>query len=173
MSLLVKYNVNVEIIIYLNLIVLVDQDNLTISQLICLHSNHVTSIASEWTLSWICYTTMCRNSINFLDNPGHVTLWWLEVVLVVYARVQYVSCSHTSGSQIAGKMLVSSESLIIICISPYLIIYLRTNVLYERGISSIWDISLIVFLNISVASPTPLRGLPTITIVWGGGGGGK
>ncbi len=41
-------------------------------------------LASEWTL--ICHTIMPTNTINFLYNPGHVTLWCLEVVLVVYAR---------------------------------------------------------------------------------------
>ncbi len=35
----------------------------------------------------ICHTTMCRNSINFLYNPVHMTLSCLEVVLVVYVRV--------------------------------------------------------------------------------------
>ncbi len=35
----------------------------------------------------ICHTTMCRHSINFLYNSCHVTLWCLEVVPVVYARV--------------------------------------------------------------------------------------
>ncbi len=33
------------------------------------------------------HTTMHRNSINFLYNPGHVTLLCLEVVPVLYARV--------------------------------------------------------------------------------------
>ncbi len=28
---------------------------------------------------------MCRNTINLLYNPGHVTRWCLEVVLVVFA----------------------------------------------------------------------------------------
>ncbi len=34
------------------------------------------------------------NAINFLYNPGHVTLWCLEVVPVVYARVlrSFKSC---------------------------------------------------------------------------------
>ncbi len=35
----------------------------------------------------ICHTIMCRDPINFLYNPGHMTLWCLEVVPVVYARV--------------------------------------------------------------------------------------
>ncbi len=39
------------------------------------HSNHVTSSKGVDTL--ICHTTMRRNSINFLYNPGHVTLWCL------------------------------------------------------------------------------------------------
>ncbi len=36
------------------------------------HSNHVISGKQVDTL--ICYTTMHRNAINFLYNPGHVTL---------------------------------------------------------------------------------------------------
>ncbi len=36
------------------------------------HSNHVTSSKQADTL--ICHTTMRRNPINFLYNPGHVTL---------------------------------------------------------------------------------------------------
>ncbi len=42
-----------------------------------------------WLLALICHTTMCRNSNNFLYNPGHVTLWCLEVVLVVYASMWF------------------------------------------------------------------------------------
>ncbi len=49
------------------------------------HSNHVTSNKQVDTL--ICYSTMHRNAINFLYNPGHMTFWCLEVVQVVYARV--------------------------------------------------------------------------------------
>ncbi len=30
---------------------------------------------------------MCMNAINFLYNSGHVILWCLEVVPVVYTRV--------------------------------------------------------------------------------------
>ncbi len=30
---------------------------------------------------------MCRNAINFPYNPGHVTLWSLEVVPVLYAKL--------------------------------------------------------------------------------------
>ncbi len=29
---------------------------------------------------------MCRNPINFLYNPGHVTLWYVKVGLVANAR---------------------------------------------------------------------------------------
>ncbi len=36
------------------------------------HSNHVTSSQRVDTL--ICHTTMCRHSINFLYNSGHMTL---------------------------------------------------------------------------------------------------
>ncbi len=36
------------------------------------HSNHMTSSKRADTL--MCRTTMCRNSINFLYNLGHVTL---------------------------------------------------------------------------------------------------
>ncbi len=50
------------------------------------HSNYVTS--SKWVDTLICHTTMHRNSINFPYNPGHMTFWCLEVVLVVYAKVQ-------------------------------------------------------------------------------------
>ncbi len=49
------------------------------------YSNHMTSRKRVDTL--ICHTTIGRNSINFLYNPGHVTLCCLEVVPVVYARV--------------------------------------------------------------------------------------
>ncbi len=49
------------------------------------HSNHMTSSKLADTL--ICHTTMCRNPINFIIyNPGHVTLWCVEVVLVANAR---------------------------------------------------------------------------------------
>ncbi len=47
------------------------------------HSNHVTSSKQVDTL--ICHTTICRNAINVLYIPGHVTLWCLEVVPMVYA----------------------------------------------------------------------------------------
>ncbi len=50
----------------------------------CTYSNHVTSSKQADTL--ICHTTMCRISINFIHNPGHVTLWCLEVVPVANAR---------------------------------------------------------------------------------------
>ncbi len=46
------------------------------------HSNHVTSSKRAETL--ICHTTI--HSINFLYNPGHVTLWFLEVGPVSNAR---------------------------------------------------------------------------------------
>ncbi len=36
------------------------------------HSNHVTSSKRAHTL--ICHTIMRRNPINFLYNPGHVTI---------------------------------------------------------------------------------------------------
>ncbi len=42
-------------------------------------------LASEWTL--ICHTTMRRNTINCLYSPGHMNLWCLEVVPVVYAKI--------------------------------------------------------------------------------------
>ncbi len=48
------------------------------------HSNHVTS--SKRANIQICHTTIRRNSINFLYNPGHVTLWCLEVVPVENVR---------------------------------------------------------------------------------------
>ncbi len=34
----------------------------------------------------ICHVTMCRNTIDFGYNSGHVALWCLEVVPVLYAR---------------------------------------------------------------------------------------
>ncbi len=34
----------------------------------------------------ICHTTMCKNLINFLYNPGHVTLWCVEVGPMANAR---------------------------------------------------------------------------------------
>ncbi len=37
--------------------------------------------------SLICHFTMCWNLINFLYNQGHVIIWCLEVVPVVYIRV--------------------------------------------------------------------------------------
>ncbi len=49
------------------------------------HSNHMTS--SKRVDTFICHTTMCRNSIKFIYNSGHVTPWCFEVVPVVYARV--------------------------------------------------------------------------------------
>ncbi len=48
------------------------------------HSNHVTSSKREDTL--ICHTTMRGNPINFLYNPGHVTLWCVKVGLVANPR---------------------------------------------------------------------------------------
>ncbi len=46
------------------------------------NSNHATS--SKW--AYICHTTMCRNLINVIYNPGHVTLWCMEVGPVANAR---------------------------------------------------------------------------------------
>ncbi len=51
------------------------------------HSNHVTS--SQRVDTFIYHTIMSRNSINFLYNLEHMTLWCLEVVAVVYARVYF------------------------------------------------------------------------------------
>ncbi len=48
------------------------------------HSNHVTSSKQPNTL--ICHTTMRRNPINFLYNPGHVIIWCVEVGPVANAR---------------------------------------------------------------------------------------
>ncbi len=48
------------------------------------HYNHVTSSKQVDTL--MCHTSMHRNPINFLYNPGHVTLWCVEVGLVANAR---------------------------------------------------------------------------------------
>ncbi len=41
-------------------------------------------LASERTL--VCHTTMHRNPINFLYNPGYMTLWCVEVGPVANAR---------------------------------------------------------------------------------------
>ncbi len=46
------------------------------------HTNHVTSSKPADTL--ICHATMCRNAINILYIPGHMTLWQMEVIPVVY-----------------------------------------------------------------------------------------
>ncbi len=51
------------------------------------HSGHVTSNNGVDTL--ICHTTLCRNYINFLYNPSHVTLGCVEVGPMVYARVKW------------------------------------------------------------------------------------
>ncbi len=48
------------------------------------HSNHVTSSKQPDTL--ICHTTMRRNPINFLYNPGHMILWCVDVGPVANAR---------------------------------------------------------------------------------------
>ncbi len=56
----------------------------------------MTSSKRVYTL--ICHTTIGttirRNNINFLCNPGHVTLWCMEVVPVVYARVGLCKVIH-------------------------------------------------------------------------------
>ncbi len=44
---------------------------------ICLHALITWPLASEQTL--ICHITMHWNLINFFYNPGHVTLWCVEV----------------------------------------------------------------------------------------------
>ncbi len=59
------------------------------------HSNHVTSSKRAGTL--ICHTTMSRDPIHFLYNPGHVTFWCLQVVPVVYATLAW-SCSCVEPS---------------------------------------------------------------------------
>ncbi len=43
--------------------------------------------SSEGVDILICHTTVCRNAINFQYNHGHVTLWCLEVVPLVYVRM--------------------------------------------------------------------------------------
>ncbi len=42
-----------------------------------------------------CHTTMHGNAINFLYNPGYVTLLCLEVVPVVFGRVKYMYTTFT------------------------------------------------------------------------------
>ncbi len=41
---------------------------------------------SKWAEPHIYHTTMGRNPINGLYNPGHMILWCLEVGLVANAR---------------------------------------------------------------------------------------
>ncbi len=74
------------------------------------HSKHVISGKQVETLIW--HTTMCRNSINFLYNPGHVTLWYLEVVSVIYARViqWYTGFPVFFSHKIPGYFQVLSRS---------------------------------------------------------------
>ncbi len=60
-----------------------------------IYSNHVTSSKRVYTL--ICHNTMHRNSINFQYNSGHVTLWCLEVVPVVYPWVEWHMWSWKVG----------------------------------------------------------------------------
>ncbi len=48
------------------------------------HTNHVTS--SKWADTLICHTTMCRNPVSFLYNPGDMTLWCVEVSPVANAK---------------------------------------------------------------------------------------
>ncbi len=46
------------------------------------------------TSGWLSQTVRIhRNAINFLYNPGHMTLWCLEVVQVIYARVHFTNKS--------------------------------------------------------------------------------
>ncbi len=47
-------------------------------------SNQVSS--SKRADKLIYHTTMCRNSINFLYNPGDVTFWCVEVGLVANTK---------------------------------------------------------------------------------------
>ncbi len=49
-----------------------------------------------------------RNFNNFLNNPGHVTLWCLEVIPVVYARV--VIC-YVKGPSINVRFLTSVQTI--------------------------------------------------------------
>ncbi len=80
------------------------------------HSNHMTS--SKWADTLICHTTMRRNAINFLHNPGHMTLWCLEVVLVVYARVaEKMWMLRMRGRQVRGHQgeLVSQVMTVVRC----------------------------------------------------------
>ncbi len=55
------------------------------------HTLIMLNLASEWTFSYI--TPQCigtRNAINFLYNPGHVTLWYLKVIPVAYASLFFI-----------------------------------------------------------------------------------
>ncbi len=69
------------------------------------HSNHVTSSKRVDTL--ICHTTMRRNPINFLYNPGHVTLWSVEVGPVANARevLEVLMVNNVTGYKLLDSYL--------------------------------------------------------------------
>ncbi len=98
------------------------------SLMVFYHTLIMWPLASEWT--FVCHTTMCRNTINFLCSPGNMTLWCVEVVPVVYARVDLylyfkVTCIHL-------ECLFSNDShSIIYTIS--LKIHVNNVLLYLRG----------------------------------------
>ncbi len=75
----------------------------------CTHSNHVTS---NKRVDTHMHTTMRMNSINFLHNLGHNTVWWLEVFPVVYARVYQVNINYSKtkcAKQLTNVFLFSSH----------------------------------------------------------------
>ncbi len=75
------------------------------------NSNHMTSSKQVDTL--ICHTTMHRNYINFLYNPGQVALCF-EVVLMVYARVKGLHniCIMLSGLLMSSNRMVRPLNLL-------------------------------------------------------------
>ncbi len=79
----------------------------TFSSQLCVsqpHSNHVTSSKQADTL--IYYITMRRNSINYLYNLDHVTLWCLEVVPMANASEGSIPHSnHVISSKQADTLI--------------------------------------------------------------------
>ncbi len=59
----------------------------------------------------IYHTTMLRNAINFLYDTGHVNLWCVEVVLVVYCRPEcYFSYPEMRTTSIIACNLQTTEN---------------------------------------------------------------
>ncbi len=64
---------------------------------------------------------MRRNAINVRYNPGHVTLWCIEVVPVVYAKVA-LSCSSIASWAWMLNILTN------MCILGYVVIFVRYDI---------------------------------------------